>query len=73
MGRADFYKDGDYNGICDSCGKKFKFSTLKQTWQGFFVCKKCYEPRHPQDFVRAVKDKQQVPNVRGDVPPTFRP
>jgi hypothetical protein len=46
---------------------KFKASQLKVTWDNFFVCSKCFEHRHPQDFVRGKKDKQRVPISRPDV------
>jgi ribosome-binding protein aMBF1 (putative translation factor) len=61
MGRADFYKDGDWNAICDKCGKKHKASKLKKEWTGLLVCTSCFEIRHPQDFVRDVKDSPSVP------------
>jgi hypothetical protein len=66
MGKADTYKHGTYNAICDTCGFKFKADQLQMTWDGFFVCDKCYEPRHPQDFVRAKLDRQRVPIARPD-------
>ena len=33
---------------------------LKHEWTGFKVCEKCWEPRHPQEFLRAREDKQAV-------------
>ena len=42
---------GDWAVICDRCGFKFKASQLKQEWTGLMVCTKCYEERHPQDFL----------------------
>lgn len=66
MGKADYYKHGTYNAICDTCGFKHKADQLQMTWDGFFVCDKCYEPRHPQDFVRAKLDRQRVPVARPD-------
>jgi hypothetical protein len=71
MGKADYFKDGDWNGICDYCGFKFKFSKLKKTWDGYYACRKCWEPRQPQDFVRGVLDDQSVPDSRPDQDPTF--
>jgi hypothetical protein len=71
MGKADYYKSGDYNGICDWCGFKFKFSKLKKTWDGFYCCSKCFEVRQPQDFVRGVLDNQSVPVSKPDSTPTF--
>lgn len=59
-----YFRMGDHNAICDVCGFKYKFSQLLKNWQNLYVCKKCWEPRHPQDFVRAVKDRQSVPVSR---------
>ena len=64
MGRADYYAPGDHNAVCFECGKKFKASTLKRHWQGYYVCEKHWEPRHPQDFVRSVQDVQTPPWVQ---------
>ena len=66
MGRADYWKPGDYNALCDRCGLKFKRSELRYTWDRLLVCDKCWEPRHPQDFVRGRKDIQRVPDARVD-------
>lgn len=71
MSRADFYKSGDWNAICDYCGFKYKFSKLKPTWDGFYICSGCFEVRQPQDFVRGVLDNQSVPESRPDSTPTF--
>jgi hypothetical protein len=71
MGKADYYKSGDYNAICDYCGFKYKFSKLKKTWDGFYSCSKCWEPRHPQDFVKGVLDNQSVPVSRPESTDTF--
>jgi hypothetical protein len=30
---------------------------MKQEWTGLMVCKADWEPRHPQDFARGVKDE----------------
>jgi hypothetical protein len=64
MGRADYYNDGNWNAICDECGKKFKFSQLKKRWDGLFVCEREWEPRHPQDFVKGIRDNMSVPISR---------
>ena len=50
---TDAFVLGDYNAICHECGRKRKASQLKKHWQGYYVCVDCYEPRHPQDFVRS--------------------
>lgn len=63
MGRADYLKLGDSNGLCQQCGFKFKMSMLSLRWDGIYVCSECWEPRHPQDFVRGIKDIQTPPVV----------
>ena len=67
MGRSDFYKPGDWNVICDRCGMKRKASECRTTWDNLFVCRECWMPRPPQDFVRGVPDDQTVPTARPDV------
>ena len=65
MGRADFYRAGDFNRICDRCGSKRKASDTRKEWTGMIVCSDgCFEERHPQDFVRAVHDRQRVTDPR---------
>ena len=61
MGKADYLELGSWNALCYSCGFKFKASMLKRHWQGYYVCERCWEPRHPQDFVRSVPDVQTPP------------
>lgn len=72
--RQDFYKPGDYNAICDGCGAKLKASEVTRDWKGFYKCVRCWEPRHPQDFVRARNSAEPapVPFVRSPPPPSFR-
>ena len=60
-GPADFYAEGDWNAMCYECGRKFKASELVRHWQGYYVCKEHWEPRHLQDFVRGVQDVQTPP------------
>lgn len=64
MGRADYLRLGDYNARCDRCGFKRKASELRAQWNNLMVCPEHWEPRQPQDFVRAVPDIQSVPWVR---------
>ena len=64
---------GDWEAICDSCGRKFKASKLKQRWDGLMVCQQDWEPRQPQDFVRGVSDPQLVPWVRDEATDVFVP
>lgn len=72
MGRADYFKQGDYNRICDKCGLKVKASETAEEWTGSIVCADgCFEDRHPQDFVRGVFDDQRVDKPRPDGEPVY--
>jgi hypothetical protein len=55
-GGADSLLLGDWNAICFRCGSKFKASTMTKNWQGFYTCRRCYEPRQPQDFATGIKE-----------------
>ena len=57
---------GSYNAICDVCGLKYKASELLKRWDGAIVCKWDWEPRHPQEFIRAKFDNAPLPFTRGD-------
>ncbi len=40
---------GKYSyGLCDYCGQRYRYNTLKKNWQGFMVCPDDYEPKEPQ-------------------------
>jgi hypothetical protein len=62
---------GDSNSICDCCGFKFKSSQLRKRWDGAMVCKADYEPRHPQDFVKARSERNNVKDARPGAEPWF--
>lgn len=64
MGRADHWAEGDWNAVCFECGRKRKAGTLRKHWQGYYVCPEHWEPRQPQDFVRALPDNQTPPWVQ---------
>ena len=59
-------KIGDWKVVCDICGFDYHSSKVRQNWKGNYVCPECYEPRHPQDFVRGVADDPSVPFVRSE-------
>lgn len=63
-GPKDYLKVGDWNAHCDRCGFKVKASELRKEWQGFMVCSTCWEPRHPQDLIRSIKEKPAPPFSR---------
>lgn len=64
MSRGWSYKSGEWNFVCDVCGKKLKAHEGKKRWDGFMVCQEDWEPRQPLDFLRARADKISVPWTR---------
>lgn len=65
------YKPGDALAICDSCGYRFHLSELRTDWRGFMVCKKDYEPRHPQDTIEVKKERIVVKDARPEAEDIF--
>ena len=65
-GKNDNLEWGTWNAECDRCGFKFKAYDLREEWTGWMVCDQCYEPRHPQDFLRGMPDDPSVPWSRSD-------
>lgn len=68
MSNQNTYKPKAWNALCDSCGFKKKSTDLKLRWDGLMVCADtCWEPRHPQDFLRARKEtSNRLPWTRPD-------
>lgn len=60
----NYYTSGQWNLICDVCGKKIKSGKSRHRWDGFVVCEDDWEERHQQDFVKARVDKITVPFLR---------
>lgn len=60
-----YFKKGSWNVICDVCGFKYKAEDIRKRWDGLYVCKEDFELRHPQDFVKGIEDKQNVPFSNG--------
>jgi hypothetical protein len=65
------YKSGQWNTICQSCGRKFKSGHLKKRWDGLWVCREDFELRHPQDFLRPRKDTITPPWTSPEPADTF--
>jgi len=66
-----YLKLGDWNAICDVCGFKYKASEMRRRWDGVYVCKYDWEPRHSQELVRVVPDNPTVPFTRPRPTDTF--
>lgn len=58
----------DYNVICGRSGFVFKRSECRLTWDGKLVYYKYWEPRHPQDLIRARRDDQSIQDARPEQP-----
>lgn len=71
MGSSNYYADGQWNFICDICGRQNKSSDGVKTWDGFYVCRVHKEVRNPQDFVRGVREDLRVPWTRPVAPDQF--
>lgn len=56
-----YYKQGEWNMICQSCGFKKKSGELKKRWDGLWVCADEWETRHPQDFIKTPNEDTSVP------------
>ena len=67
----DSYVAGDHNVICDVCGFQYKRSETRMRWDGLLVCSKDWEPRHPQERVRGIKERVGVDIARPDPTPTY--
>lgn len=59
-------KKGTWRAQCDRCGFDYHADQMKKEWNGLRVCKSCWEPRHPQEFVRGRKDDSSVPWTRSE-------
>lgn len=64
-------KKGDWLFVCDKSGQEHYASDGRLEWNGLFVYKGYYEERQPQDFVKGVIDKQNVPITRPKTDPVF--
>jgi hypothetical protein len=63
---------GDHLVICDRSGFKCWASETLVEWTGLRVRRDLADKsRHPQDFVRAVPDKQAVANPRSEPTDTY--
>ena len=55
------YEPGNHWVQCPLCGLDVRWEHMKKQWDGKWRCADCWEPRHPQDFVRARRDRIAVP------------
>lgn len=60
MTHSPSWSPGNPWGVCQRCGFDVRLNALKMEWTKLLVCDKCYDRRHPQDFVRPKLDRQVV-------------
>jgi len=65
------FVSGAWKAVCDRCGRPFLNRELRLEHTGLRCCGDCWDPKHPQEFVRAKADKQMPPWVRPEATPTF--
>ena len=73
MGYTSRWSPGDWIALCDSCGRKYKASSLQKRWDGLMVCDDDFEQRQTQDFVRGSIDKIAVPWSRTEPTDSYVP
>lgn len=56
---ADKYRPGQNRLKCQRTGFTIYSDDARREWNGTIVRERSYEERHPQDFVKAVKDDQK--------------
>lgn len=60
------YVSGAWKAECDRCGFDYLNTELRKEWTGLRVCNKCWDPRHPQEYLRGKADRQAPPWTRPD-------
>lgn len=65
------FQPGNYWVMCDRCGFDFRVRETRKTCDNLLVCKKCWEPRHPQEYVKGKFDKVAVPIARPETTETL--
>lgn len=63
---------------CDRCGFIYKREELIKEWTNLMVCSPCWDPRHPQDMIKAPRVAPPLPWTRPakdgeDVGPDINP
>ena len=58
-------------GICQRSGFKYPLEELVKEWTGLLVHRNRVDQRHPQEFIRGVKDDQTVRNPSPEAEDTF--
>jgi hypothetical protein len=66
-----YYKRGAWNCICEVCGFQYKSTDMVERYDGLFVCRADWEPKHDLDFMRVIVDVQTVPRPSPEPAPIY--
>lgn len=55
--------------VCHRCGLQYPSTEIKKEWTGLLVCNSCWEPRHPQTYIKVVGEKA-FPDIISKEPTT---
>jgi len=58
------YRPGDHYVICDICAGRLLASQSQKNWEGLVCHPRCCDQRHPQETIKAKKDKITVKDAR---------
>jgi hypothetical protein len=62
---------GNWKFACHRCGFWFPSGEIRRQWDGLLVCKKDWEPRHPQTLIKIRSDFSVPDFVSKDGTDTF--
>lgn len=71
MSYKSYYSKGEWQTICDVCGRQYKSSELRLRWDGAMTCSGDWETRQPQDYVHGIADIQAPPWARPESTDSF--
>lgn len=66
--RKGGYNKGEHLVVCDRSGKVYDSSNTRREWNGLIVGKDEWEPRHPQEFRRGIREDIAVKEARPGAP-----
>lgn len=64
MANKDKFRSGVPYTTCDRTGQNVPYSDTVLEWTGLRVKKTWVDPRHPQDFVKTIKERQLLPGQK---------
>jgi hypothetical protein len=74
LGPNNYFKPGTWSAQCWTCGRWCKADEMQKlsVYDGNgWVCRLCFELPNPQEFVRGIPDRQNVPWTQPTPPPNF--